>query len=341
MTNKLLPDHPAVAIDTVPAPHQSLWRRALAWEGTGLLGVLVLVFIVLCFIAPNFFTAANMLNILQQAAFFGIVAFAMTLVIVAGEIDVSVGSSAALTSSLVAYFVAKLDWPMWLSALIAILIAVAMGAMIGWLRDALNVPTFIGTLALYLALRGAAYLVTNTFPIPVESDKFFYWGSSTGKVFGIVPVPALYFLAAFIVVALIARYTVFGRSVYAVGGNANASALSGVNVRRIRVLVMCGTAFAAAITGLLQTAQLASGNSTIAQGLEFDAIAAAVIGGTAMSGGRGTISGTLIGVLFVAILLNGMVMLGLNPYVQQVVRGCLVLFAVLVNVARTRKTAAA
>lgn len=317
-----------------PAVKQSLLRRALAWEGTGLLVVLIAVFIILSLTAPNFLTAPNMLNILQQAAFFGIVAFAMTLVIVSGEIDVSVGSQAALTSSIVAYMVVSMGLPMWLAAVVAIALAVALGAGIGWIRDALNVPTFIGTLALYLSLRGVANLVTNTFPIPVDANEFFYWGS--GRVLGVIPVPAVYFFIAFVVVAVIARFTVFGRSVYAVGGNPKAAALSGISVRRVRILVMSGTAFTAAVTGLLHTAQLASGNSTIAVGLEFDAIAAAVIGGTAMSGGRGTIVGTLIGVLFVAILLNGMVMLGLNPYVQQVVRGGLVLFAVLINVARTR-----
>lgn len=319
-----------------PVIHSPL-RRILGWEGTGLLAVLIAVFIILSFIAPNFLTTQNMLNILQQAAFFGIVAFAMTLVIVAGEIDVSVGSQAALTSSLVAYMVANMHWPMWIAALIAIAVAVILGALIGWIRDALNVPTFIGTLALYLALRGVAMLVTNTFPIPVNASELFYWGN--GRVFGVIPVPAVYLLVTFVVVGVIARYTVFGRSVYAVGGNPKAASLSGISVRRVRILVMSGTAFTAAIIGLLQTAQLTSGNSTIANGLEFDAIAAAVIGGTAMAGGRGTIVGTLIGVLFVAILLNGMVMLGLNPYVQQVVRGGLVLFAVLINVARTRQGA--
>lgn len=329
----------SAAIDpTTAQTGQSPLRRALTWEGTGLLAALVGVFIILSFVAPNFLTATNMLNILQQAAFFGIVAFAMTLVVVSGEIDVSVGSQAALTSSIVGFMVVNAGWSMWAAALLAIMVAVILGGTIGWLRDAYNVPTFIGTLALFLALRGAAMLITNTFPIPIEQSQFFYWGS--GKIFGVVPVAAIYLLVAFIVVALIARYTVFGRSVYAVGGNPKAASLSGISVRKVRILVMAGTAFTASITGLMHTAQLASGNSNIANGLEFDAIAAAVIGGTAMSGGKGTVIGTLIGVLFVAVLLNGMVMLGLNPYVQQVVRGALVLFAVLLNVARSRQNAA-
>lgn len=136
--------------------------------------------------------------------------------------------------------------PIWIAALVAIAIAVALGAAIGLIRDAFNVPTFIGTLALYLSLRGVALLVTNTFPIPGDSSKFFYWG--TGKVFGSIPVPAVYFFLMFIVVAVIAKMTVFGRSVYAVGGNPKAAAPSDTSVRKVKILVMCGTAFTAAIT---------------------------------------------------------------------------------------------
>jgi simple sugar transport system permease protein len=149
----------------------------------------------------------------------------------------------------------------------------------------------------------------------------------------------VYLLAIFIIVAVIAKKTVFGRSIYAVGGNAKSAELSGISVRTIRISVMAISAIAAAVTGLLQSAQLSSGNSTIANGLEFDAIAAAIIGGAALVGGKGTIVGTLIGVLFIAVLLDGMVLLGVNPYAQQVVRGAVVLIAVLVNVWRSRRTA--
>ena len=312
-------------------------RRANAWDGAGLLGVLVLLYLVFAFTAPNFLTTSNQLNILQQAAFFGIVAFTMTLVIVAGEIDISVGSMAALSSALLGVLVGHRGWPMWISCVVVIIAAAAIGAFGGWIRSRFGVPTFIATLALYLGLRGIAFLITNTFPIPVDSGKFFYWGS--GKLFGSIPVPAIYLLVIFIVVAVIAKKTVFGRSIYAVGGNAKSAELSGISVRTIRISVMAISAVAAAVTGLLQSAQLSSGNSTIANGLEFDAIAAAIIGGAALAGGKGTIVGTLIGVLFIAVLLDGMVLLGVNPYAQQVVRGAVVLVAVLVNVWRTRRTA--
>lgn len=318
-----------------PAPTTAL-RRLRAWEGFGLLAVLVLLYVALSLASPTFLTLSNQLNILQQAAFFGIVAFAMTLVIVSGEIDISVGSMAALSSSLLGVLVVNTGLPMWLACLAVLLSAGLIGAFAGWVRSTFGVPTFIATLALFLSLRGLAQLLTSNFPIPIDSGEFFYWGS--GRLGGSVPVAALYFVGVFVVIAVVARRTVFGRSVYAVGGNARSAELSGIPVRRVRVAVMAISALAAALTGLLQSAQLSSGNSTIANGLEFDAIAAAIIGGAALTGGKGTLLGTLVGVVFIAALLNGMVLLGVNPYAQQVVRGGVVLVAVLVNVVRSRRT---
>jgi ribose/xylose/arabinose/galactoside ABC-type transport system permease subunit len=300
-----------VALRGAPAPRVAqpgLLHRVRTWEGSGLLAVLVLLFAVLSFIAPNFLTASNLLNVLQQAAFFGIVAFAMTLVIVSGEIDISVGSQAALSSALLGVLVVNRGLPMWLACLVVLALAAAVGGLAGWIRTAFNVPTFIATLVLYLSLRGVAQLITGTFPIPVDSAEFFYWGS--GRILGAVPVSAVYLLVAFAAIALVARKTVFGRSVYAVGGNAKSAQLSGIDVKKVRIAVMA-----------------------------ISSIAGAIIGGTALSGGRGTVTGTLVGVLFIALLLNGMVLLGVNPYAQQVVRGAVVLIAVLVNVWRTRRSA--
>lgn len=318
------------------SPLNAAFQRVKAWDGIGLLAVLILLYVVLSISSPYFLTTDNQLSILQNAAFFGIVAFAMTLVIVSGEIDISVGSMAALSSSMLGVFVVNHGVPMPVAVVLVIAAAAAIGAGAGAMRAYFGVPTFIATLALYLALKGLAQLLTNNFPLPIDSERFFYWGD--GRVLGI-PVPALYLAGTFLVLIIISKKTVFGRSIYAVGGNAKAAGLSGINVRRVKILVMMIVAITAAITGLLQTALLASGNSTIAVGLEFDAIAATIIGGAALSGGKGSIVGTVMGVLFIGALLNGMVLLGVNPYAQQCVRGAVVLAAVLVNVWRTRKTA--
>jgi simple sugar transport system permease protein len=319
-----------------PGAGRRLFHKIRSWDGLGLLVVFIVLYVTLSILTPDFLTASNQLSILQNAAFFGIVAFAMTLVIVSGEIDISVGSMAALSSSLVGVFVIKAGLPMILAVVIVLAVAAGVGAFSGAMRSYFGVPTFITTLALFLALRGAAQLVTSNFPIPIDPGDFFYWGG--GRILGI-PVSALYFVAVAIIVGVVARRTVFGRSVYAVGGNAKAAGLSGIPVKRIKIIVMMISAMAAALTGLLQSALLSSGNSTIAVGLEFDAIAATIIGGAALSGGKGTVVGTAIGVLFIAALLNGMVLLGVNPYAQQVVRGAVVLIAVVVNVWRTRRQA--
>jgi len=260
-------------------------------------------------------------------------------VIVAGEIDISVGSSAAFASALLGVLVVNEGWPLWISCIVILIATSLIGAGAGWIRARFGVPTFIITLALYLALRGAALLMTNAFSIPIDPNKFFFWG--TGKIFGGVPVAAIYLLVWFVVIAIIAQRTVFGRSIYAVGGNAKAAQLSGIRVTAIRIAVMAFTGLAAGFTGLLQSAQLASGNPTIGGGLEFDAIAAVIIGGASLAGGRGTVVGTIMGVLFIAILSDGMVLLGVNTYAQNVVRGALVLGAVLISVLRRDRVAKA
>ncbi len=318
------------------------------WESLGLLVVFLLLYVTLSVLSPNFLTIENQLNVLRNAAAFGICACAMTLVIVAGEIDVSIGSLAALSSAVLGVLVADMGVNIALAVLVVLGIGVLSGVLSGWMRTYFGVPTFITTLALYLALRGLASLITNNFPKPIPLSEFFYWGNGQllnfdngrGGMFG-VPVFALYFVATAVIIGVVARRTVFGRSIYAVGGNSKAATLSGISVRRIKILVMAISGLAAAATGLLQSANISSGSSIIAQGLEFDAIAAAIVGGTALSGGKGTIVGTVIGVLFIAALINGMVLLNVNPYAQQVVRGAVVLLAVLVNVWRTRSSASA
>jgi simple sugar transport system permease protein len=312
-----------------------LVHRVRNWQSFGLFIALIALYAIFSVSTPIFFTVSNQLAILQNAAFFGIVAFAMTLVIVSGEIDISVGSMAALSSSMLGVFVMEQGIPFPVAVILVIVFAIVFGAFTGVMRAYFGVPTFISTLAMYFVLRGLARLVTNNFPIPIPREEFFYWG--TGKVFGVIPVAAIYLLIAAVAIGIIAQRTAFGRSLYAVGGNLKAANLSGIPVKRAKILIMTISAVSAAIAGLLQSAQLSSGNSTIAVGLEFDAIAAAIIGGTLLTGGKGTIVGTAMGILIIAALLNGMVLLGVNPYAQQVVRGGIVLVAVLVNVWRTRK----
>lgn len=305
-------------------------RRLLMGEGT-LLVALIVLYVFLSFVAPNFITVTNNFNIIRQAAFVGIIAWGMTLVIVSGEIDISVGSNVALTSALLGVLVAQRGIPIALAVLIVLAVGALIGVGAGALRAFLNVPSFIATLALYLSLRGLALYITNAFPNSIGSSGFNYLGSG---YFFKVPVPAIIMLVLFVVFFFISRKTIFGRSVYAVGGNAEAAKLSGLRVSGVRVIVFAMTGLLAALTGVLLSAQLASGNPGIGVGLEFQVIAAVIIGGAALTGGSGTMVGTLLGVLFVTVLNNGLVLLGVNSYLQDVASGVIVLVAVLLSSVR-------
>lgn len=311
-----------------------VFRPRLSFQTVGLPLVLVALYVVLSFTAPNFATLSNQLNILQSAAFVGIIAFGMTLVIIAGQIDVSVGSAVALSSALLGVLTVTLGVPIYLAATIVMIEATAVGLFAGFLVARFGIPSFIVTLALFSALKGMALLITNAYPVSIDVDSFLFLGS--GKILGI-PVPAILLVVAFLVFLFISQRTTFGRSTYAVGGNAESARLSGIPVFRVRVLVLGITGLLAAVVGILQSARLASGNPNIGSGLEFDAIAAVIIGGTSLFGGRGSMLGTLLGVLLITVLANGMVLLGLNPYAQQVLRGAVVVVAVLVSTLNNRR----
>ncbi len=299
--------------------------------------ILVLLSIVLAIVAPGFLTLENVLNVLRNVSMQGLIAFGMTMVIIAGEIDLSVGSAVAFSGCFTAYLTGELGpsglgLPLAAAIPIAIVAALLLGfgfgAFTGIMRGRYNVPSFITTLALMTGLSGAAELITNGFPLTPFPDWYNFFGG--GYVAGI-PFPAIVFVAGFGVTHLLMNYTTFGRSVYAVGGNAEAARLSGINVNRVRVMVLGITAMLAALSGVLQSAQIMSGTATTAKGWELDVIAAVIIGGTSLMGGVGRIWGTLIGVVFLGIIINGMTLLNVSEYWQHVARGALILAAVLVN----------
>jgi ribose/xylose/arabinose/galactoside ABC-type transport system permease subunit len=302
------------------------WRR----PEVGLLIVNLVLFVILAFIAPHFLSELNLLNVLRQASFVGIVACGMTLVIISAEIDVSVGSAVALASATLGVLATNLGVPVFLAAALVIAGASLIGAGAGWVSVRFAIPSFIVTLALFTSYRGLALWLTNAFPVPIRDEGFLRLGGFIGAI----PISALVMLGAFVVFGLIAKRTVFGRSVYAVGGNAESARLSGISVSGVKISVFAITGALAGVVGVLLSARLGSGNAGIAVGFEFAVIAAVIIGGTSLYGGRGTLAGTFLGVMFVALLQNGMVLLDINPFVQQIVRGAAVLIAVLISQAR-------
>jgi ribose/xylose/arabinose/galactoside ABC-type transport system permease subunit len=302
--------------------------------------VLLILCIMLAFKAEGFFSTANLLNVLRNVSMQGVIAFGMTMVIISGEIDLSVGSAVAFAGCLTAFvtqFVASsLGLPLIAAVPIAIVFTFAVGfgvgALTGFIRVKFSVPTFITTLAWMTVLTGAAELITNGFPLTPFPQWYNFIGG--GYLFGI-PFPAIIFVLVFVIVHLVMNYTSFGRSVYAVGGNAEAARLSGINVKKVKILVMGIVAFLAALGGVMQSAQIMSGTATTARGWELDVISAVIIGGTSLMGGVGTVRGTLIGIIFLGVLVNGMTLLNISEYWQHVVRGALILTAVLINRAQS------
>lgn len=294
----------------------------------GLLAIIVVLYLVFSIYATGFISLNNQMNILRDAATIGIAAWAMMLIIISGEIDVSVGPMVAFISVILAYLM-QYAIPLPFALILALCLGAALGSVAGVLRGWFNVPSFVATLGLWSALRGMGLFMTNALPVPIDENDVLDWLG--GQVLGL-PVSAVIMLILFVVFQFISKKTAFGRSVYAIGGNASAAQLCGINVKRIRVLLFTLAGLLAAVTGILLAARLGSGNAGAASGLEFDVIAAVVVGGTALSGGRGSMLGTLLGVLVITLIGNGLVLLGINSFFQQVVRGVIIVLAVLANI---------
>ncbi|MFP2604611.1 ABC transporter permease [Escherichia marmotae] len=299
----------------------------------GLLVVIAILYLVFSLNAPGFISLNNQMNVLRDAATIGIAAWAMTLIIISGEIDVSVGPMVAFVSVCLA-FLLQFEVPLAVACLLVLLLGALMGTLAGVLRGVFNVPSFVATLGLWSALRGMGLFMT----VPIDENEVLDW---LGGQFLGVPVSALIMMVLFALFVFISRKTAFGRSVFAVGGNATAAQLCEINVRRVRILIFTLSGLLAAVTGILLAARLGSGNAGAANGLEFDVIAAVVVGGTALSGGRGSLFGTLLGVLVITLIGNGLVLLGINSFFQQVVRGVIIVVAVLANILLTQRSSKA
>lgn len=298
-------------------------------------GILILLFIILSFTAQGFFSWPNFFNILRNASTNGIIALGMTLVIISGEIDLSVGNAIAFYGCLAAVLVRDLvaaQYPVVGVVIFAIiacfLVAILCGFFTGWIRNRFSVPTFITTLALMFVYKGGAYLVTNSFPV-ISFPKWFYFLGS-GYFYKAIPFQAIIFLILFGIMWFISKYTTFGRAVYAIGGNPESARLSGINVGRVRMRIMALTAIFSAISGLIIAAQIQSGNPTVGVSEELNVIAACIVGGVSLMGGKGRIWSTFVGVMFLRIILNGMTLLNINEYWQYVARAVLILGAVLI-----------
>lgn len=299
-----------------------------------LLAAIVVLYVVFASTATGFVSFHNQINILRDAATIGIAAWAATLIIIAGEIDVSTGPMVAFISVILAYML-QYGVPTIPAFVLALALGAILGGAAGALRAFFDVPSFVATLGLWSALRGIALFMTDALPVSIGRNAIV---DALDRPFLGVPPAAIIMLILFAVFLFVSRKTAFGRSVYAVGGNPQAAFLAGIDVARIRVMVFVLGGLMAALSGILLLSRLGSGNATAASGLEFDVIAAVVVGGTALSGGRGSMVGTLLGVLVITLIGNGLVLLGINPFIQQVVRGVIIVAAVLANIQAIKRS---
>ena len=299
--------------------------------------ILFCIALTLALTAPGFFTIGNILNIFRNVALAGVISFGMTMTIIGGEIDLSVGSSIALSAVLTATITGALNkagiLPMETGVLVAmvcvILVGLVIGLINGFIRTKWNIPSFIITLAMLNVIYGSAALISKGFPVTTLPDWYNWIGA--GRILGIFPVPALWLLIAFAIVFVIMNLTRFGREVYAVGGNLEAARLSGIDVTKVKILILVGVQVLAACSGIILSAQVMSGSSTFGRGYEMDVISAVIIGGTSLFGGIGKVWGTMIGIIFLGVINNGMTLFGVGDFEKYIVRGLLILFAVLLN----------
>ncbi|SAK47190.1 inner-membrane translocator [Caballeronia fortuita] len=293
---------------------------------------LIVVCIVMMVASSSFLSAANLENVLRQVSINAIIAVGMTCVILTGGIDLSVGSVMALSGAIAAGLMVS-----GLNAVAALVTGIAVGLGFGVANGFFvafaRMPPIIVTLATMGIARGLGLIYTGGYPIDGLPDWVSFFGS--GKVLGI-QAPVLIMLAVYLVAWLLLDRMPFGRYVYAIGGNEQATRLSGVRVARVKLIVYTLSGLTSAFAAIVLTGRLMSGQPNAGVGFELDAIAAVVLGGTSISGGRGSILGTLVGALLLGVLNNGLNMIGVNPYVQNVIKGGIILLAIYISRERSR-----
>lgn len=295
-----------------------------------LVGLIVLMAVV-AILSPSFLTVDNLLNILRQTSINAVIAVGMTYVILSGGIDLSVGSVLAFCGAVCAWLVAG-DMSIWLAIPISLLLGAGLGAVNGVVIGTGGVQPFVATLVAMTMLRGATLVFTDGRPITTgtgaAADAF--WSVGGGYLLGI-PVPVVIAGVVFAVCGLVLTRTRFGRYTYAVGGNEVVARLSGIRVNLEKTTIYALSGLLAALAGVILTARLESAQPTAGAGYELDAIAAVVVGGTSLSGGKGTLFGTLVGALIIGVLNNALNLMDVSSYYQMIAKGAVILLAVLAD----------
>lgn len=303
-------------------------------QNLGTIAALIILIVFVSVLNPAFLQVNNLLNLMRQLIINGFIALGMTFVILTGGIDLSVGSTLAFTSAIFAGLLQN-----GMATGLAILITLALGLALGLINGILitkgKLAPFIVTLATMTIFRGLTLVYMDGRPISGPKDNFAFQFLGKGQVFGI-PFQVILFLIVYIVLSTLLNKTSHGRKIFAVGGNEKASFISGIKIDKVKVLVYVISALMAVISGLVLTSRLNSAQPTAGSAYEMDAIAAVVLGGTSMTGGSGSLTGTLIGILILGVLNNGLNLLGVSSFYQQIVKGVVILIAVLIDRKRNK-----
>lgn len=307
-----------------------------------LLVAIVILLLLFRIWVPTFLSAENMLNLTQQISVNTILAFGMTLVILIGGIDLSVGAMVALVGTTTVYCLSALSgdsqnlFLVFAAMLAGLGIAAIFGTFHGISASKTAMPPFIITLASMLIARGCALRFNSGLPMPIEEQQTFFLAIGNGRLFDVIPIPVVIMLTLFFLMALLLHRTRFGQHVYALGGNREAALYTGIPVVRVEILVYLLCSLMAGVAGMIHTAQLYSAEPGSGEMFELTAIAAVVVGGTSFTGGRGTMFGTLIGAVIIGILDKGLNQAGVHYSLQYIVKGAVILIAVYLDVRRNR-----
>jgi len=311
-------------------------KRNIKWNDMGIILTLVAMIVVFSVFTKSFFSLRNFTNVARQISVTGICAVGMTMVILTGGIDLSIGSLIGLTSALAAVMM-KAGCPI----ILAVLAALALGVLIGFINatciNYLFIPPMITTLAMMISLRGVVYLITGGMPVYGIPEGFKVLGQGS---IGPLPISTIIMVLVFILGYIILERTPFGRQIYGIGGSVETARLSGVNVKRVIYKMYMLVGLLGALAGLILTSRVNSGQPSSGDGYEMDIITAVVLGGVSVSGGEGKLFKVIIGVIFMGVLANGMMMMNINEYWQRVVKGLVLLAAVAVDIRAKNKAKA-
>jgi ribose transport system permease protein len=295
---------------------------------------LMIMVVLLTFTTNSFMVSTNLISVTRQVCVNCFIAFGITCVLICGGIDLSVGSVVA-AAGVIAVRMANSGMPVIFAVLVALIFGAIIGLFNGYVISHTTIPAFIVTLSVQISIRGVGYLLTGGLPAQCTNDAFNNLGTGS---FLKIPIPVIIVIVTLVILYFIMSRTSFGRHVYATGGNIEAAKYAGVNTRSIQMRVFMMSGILAALAGVVLAARLYSGQPSVGEGFERDAIAASVLGGTSFNGGIGTLGGTVVGVLIIGVLNNGMNLLKINSYWQYVVKGIVILGAVYIDFMKKRKS---